>query len=56
MIIAGASSGELLPSEAESLANVVNSFTKLLEVVELETRLAALGQANADAPGARFDA
>jgi hypothetical protein len=56
MIIAGASTGELLPSEAESLANVVNGFAKLLELAEIETRLTALEKASAGAPGARFDA
>src|ERR1700730_6751262 len=50
MIIAGASTGELLPSEAESLANIVNGFAKLLELAEFESRLTALEQANAGAP------
>ena len=54
MIIAGASTGELLPSEAESLANVVNSFAKLLELAEIETRLVALEKAAT--PGRAYDA
>jgi hypothetical protein len=56
MIIARASSGELLPSEAESLANVVNGFAKLLELAEIETRLTALEQASAGATSGRFNA
>jgi Family of unknown function (DUF5681) len=49
MIIAGVTTGELLPSEGESLSNIVNSFLKSLELAELETRLAALEQAHAGA-------
>jgi hypothetical protein len=56
MIIAGASSGELLPSEAESLSNIVNSFMKSMELGELEDRLVALEKASAGATSGRFDA
>jgi hypothetical protein len=40
-IVAGMASGELLPHEAESLSNVVNSFMKSIELSEIETRLVA---------------
>ena len=56
MIIAGASTGELLPSEGESLSNIVNSFMKSIELSELETRLVALEKANAPPEGRAYDA
>jgi hypothetical protein len=54
MIIAGVTSGELLPSEGESLASVVNSFMKSIELSEIET-LCALEKASAPADRA-YDA
>jgi hypothetical protein len=56
MIIAGVTTGELLPREGESLSNIVNSFMKSIEMAQFEDRLCALEQASAGAPGARFDA
>ena len=43
-IIAGASSGAILADEAATLASIVSSFVKTIEVAEIETRLAALEQ------------
>jgi hypothetical protein len=56
MIIAGVTAGELLPHEGESLANVVNSFMKSMELSEIETRLVALEKANAPPEGRAYDA
>ena len=56
MIIAGVATGELLPSEGESLSNVVNSFLKSLELSEIETRLVALEKASAPPEGRAYDA
>jgi hypothetical protein len=60
-IIAGTTSGAILADEAATLASIVTSFVKTVEVAEIETRLVALEKASADAtsgsaPGARFDA
>jgi hypothetical protein len=41
-IIAGVASGELTPSEASELAKVVESYTKTLQAVAFEERLAKL--------------
>ena len=43
-IIAGTSSGAILADEAATLASIVSSFVKTIEVAEIETRLAALEQ------------
>jgi hypothetical protein len=59
MIIAGVTTGELLPHEAE-LSNIVNSFMKPIELRELESRLVALeaaaGATSGSATSVRFDA
>ena len=56
-IIAGTTSGAILADEAATLASIVTSFVKTVEVAEIETRLVALEKASADATGApRFDA
>jgi hypothetical protein len=55
-IIAGTTSGAILADEAATLASIVSSFVKTVEVAELESRLAALEQANVAAPLGRFDA
>jgi hypothetical protein len=56
MVIAGVSTGELLPSEGESLSIVINSFMKSIELSEFETRLVALERAADGATSERFDA
>jgi hypothetical protein len=56
MVIAGVSTGELLPSEGESLSIVINSFMKSIELSEFETRLVALERAAEGATSERFDA
>ena len=56
MIIAGVTTGELLPSEGESLSNIVNGFMKSIELSEIETRLVALEKANAPPEGRAYDA
>ena len=55
MIIAGVTTGELLPGEGESLSAIVNSFMKSIELSEIETRLCALEKASAPADRA-YDA
>ena len=56
-IVAGMASGEILADEAATLSNVVNSFLKSFELSDLETRLIALEQANAEErPGVHFNA
>jgi hypothetical protein len=56
-IVAGMASGEILSDEAATLSNVVNSFLKSFELSELESRLVALEQANAEErPGVHFNA
>ena len=55
-IIAGVTTGELLPGEGESLSAIVNSFMKSIELSELETRLVALEKASAPAEGRTYDA
>jgi hypothetical protein len=50
-------SGAILSEEASTLASIISSFVKTVELNELETRLVALEKASADATGApRFDA
>ena len=57
MIIASVTTGELLPSEGESLASVVNSFLKSIELSEIESRICALEEkASVGALMGRFDA
>jgi hypothetical protein len=56
MIIAAVATGELLPSEGESLSNIVNNFMKSIELSEFETRLVALEKASAPAEGRAYDA
>jgi hypothetical protein len=56
-IAAGTASGEILSDEAATLASIVSSFVKTVEVAEIESRLAALEQANqsaAEAPMAQL--
>jgi hypothetical protein len=48
--------GAILADNASTLASIIASFVKTIEVAELEGRLSALEQANAGAPGACFDA
>jgi Family of unknown function (DUF5681) len=43
-IIAGVTTGELLPGQSESLAAIVNSFLKSIELSEIETRWARLNK------------
>jgi hypothetical protein len=61
LIVAGTANGTILSDEAATLASIVSSFVKAVEVTEIETRLVALEQASAgatsgSATGARFDA
>jgi hypothetical protein len=61
LIVAGTANGTILSDEAATLASIVSSFVKTVEVAEIETRLVALEQASAgatsgSATGARFDA
>jgi hypothetical protein len=56
-IIAGTACGAILADEAATLASIVSSFVKTIEVAELETRLTALEQVNAEErPGVHFNA
>jgi hypothetical protein len=55
LIIAGTANGTILSDEAATLASIVSSFVKTVEVAEIETRLVALEKASVGAPGARFD-
>jgi hypothetical protein len=56
-LVAGVAAGEVLSDEAATLANIVNSFLKSVEVADLEARLVALEQANAEErPGVHFNA
>jgi hypothetical protein len=56
-IIAGTTSGALLADEAATLASIVSSFVKTIEVAELESRLAVLEKASADEqPGVHYNA
>jgi hypothetical protein len=41
-IVSGVASGELTPSEASELAKVVDSYTRTLQTVAFEERLANL--------------
>src|SRR3984893_770978 len=56
LLIAGTARGAILADEAATLASIISSFVKNIELNELETRLAALEQANAGAPLERFHA
>jgi hypothetical protein len=47
-IVAGTAAGTILSDEAATLASIVSSFVKTIEVSELESRLVALEQANAE--------
>ena len=55
-IIAGTACGAILADEAATLASIVSSFVKTIEVAELETRLAALEKASAPPEGRSYDA
>ena len=56
-IVAGTAAGTILSDEAATLASIVSSFVKAIEVAELESRLVALEQANAEKrPGVHFNA
>jgi hypothetical protein len=55
-IVAGTANGTILSDEAATLASVISSFVKTVELSELETRLVALEKASSGATGARFDA
>jgi hypothetical protein len=56
-IVAGAADGTILVDEATALTGVINAFLKAHEIAELEQRLCALEQANAEErTGVRFDA
>jgi hypothetical protein len=46
----------LLSEEAATLAGIIGSFVKTIELSELESRLCALEKANAGAPMERFHA
>jgi hypothetical protein len=56
LLIAGTARGAILSDEAATLAGIIGSFVKTIEVAELETRLVALEKAKAGAPMERFDA
>jgi hypothetical protein len=47
-IVAGMASGEILVDEGATLSGVINAFLKSIQIAELETRLVALEQANAE--------
>jgi hypothetical protein len=56
-IVAGTAAGTILADEAATLSSIIASFVRTVEVPELETRLAALEQANVvDQPEARYNA
>jgi hypothetical protein len=55
-IIAGTACGAILADEAATLASIVSSFVKTIEVAEHETRLAALEKASAPPEGRSYDA
>jgi hypothetical protein len=56
-IIAGTANGTILSDEAATLASMVSSFVKTIEVAEIETRLAALERGEkALAEEPRYDA
>jgi hypothetical protein len=56
-IIAGTASGTILADEAATLTAMVSAFVKTIEVSEIESRLAALEQADkASAEEHRYDA
>ena len=58
MILDGMARSELLPHEGEALSNIVASFVRTVELIDLEARLAALERAQTahTSPGARYDA
>jgi hypothetical protein len=55
-IIADTTSGAILADEAATLASIISSFVKTIEVAELESRLAALEKASAPPSGRAYDA
>jgi hypothetical protein len=48
-IIAASASGEILLDEAQVLSGIVHNFLRAIETAEIEARLCALEQANAEA-------
>ena len=56
LLIAGTARGAILSEEAATLAGIVSSFVKTLELAELESRLVALEKASAPADGRAYDA
>src|SRR5205823_6619195 len=55
----GMARGQILPHESEALSNIVSSFVRTAELVDLETRLAALERARDEghaATGSQYDA
>jgi hypothetical protein len=55
-LIAGTACGAILSDEAATLASIISSFVKTIEVAELETRLCALEKASAPPDGRTYDA
>jgi hypothetical protein len=55
-IIAATACGAILSDEAATLASIIGSFVKTVELSEIETRLVALEKGTAGAPMERFDA
>jgi hypothetical protein len=57
MILDGMARGELLPHESEALSNIVSSFVRTAELVDLESRLTALEKARDEGQAStRYDA
>jgi hypothetical protein len=56
LLIAGTARGAILADEAATLASIISSFVKTVEVSELESRLVALEKAAAPAEGRAYDA
>jgi hypothetical protein len=54
-LVEGVSRGEVLSDEALAVTDIVNSFVKVIELSEFESRLIALEKANAP-PEVRFNA
>jgi hypothetical protein len=56
-LAAGVTKGEVLSDEALAVTDIVNSFVKVIELSEIETRLVALEKASAEErPGVQFNA
>ena len=55
LLIAGTARGAILSDEAATLASIISSFVKTVELAELESRLVALEKASAP-PEGRYDA